>query len=352
MKEKNNNKVERSEMLRYFNGEMTGRERNTFERKLQRELFSGEAAEGFSEITGDQLSSDLAQLDKRVKARTSRKSSFTFFRIAASVAVLLVLSSVFVFLNRKNREEQQVQIAVNQQVKIDVAKSKAIIEPESPSPTAQKDEAATDQIISVDSSETSVPLKMADQSVQEEIADVVKEDIQDTNISVLAEERPSEMLATRQQIAAAPVSASGAPAGAALKKTMNVMEKPIIAEDTLISDLNEVVAIGYNQNQKTADVSEGYSSPSPVGGKSAFESYITENMRKPVSLTEGETAVVVLTVMVKSTGAIDSIKVVSSPGKEFSDEAIRLIREGPAWNPAENNGVKTDDEIRIRIIFK
>jgi TonB family protein len=319
MKEKNKNKVERSDMLRYFNGEMTGRERNAFERKLQRELFSGEAAEGFSEITGDQLSSDLAQLDKRVKARTSRKSSFTFYRIAASVAVLLVLSSVFVFLNRKNREEQQVQIAVNQQVKIDVAKSKAIIEPESPSPTAQKDEAATDQNITVDSSEISVPLKMADQSVQEEVA---------------------------------AVPAAGAPAGDALKKTMNVMEKPIIAEDTLISDLNEVVAIGYNQNQKAADVSEGSSSPSPVGGKSAFENYITENMRKPVTLTEGETAVVILTVMVKSAGATDSIKVVSSPGKEFSDEAIRLIKEGPAWNPAENNGVKIDNEIRIRIIFK
>ena len=343
MKEKNNNKVERSEMLRYFNGEMTGRERNAFERKLQRELFSGEAAEGFSEITGDQLSSDLAQLDKRVKARTSRKSSFTFYRIAASVAVLLVLSSVFVFLNRKNREEQQVQIAVNQQVKIDVAKSKAIIEPESPSPTEQKDEVATDQNISVDSSETSVPLKMAEQSVQEEVADV---------ISLQAEERPSELIATRQKAEAAPVSASGALAGVALKKTMNVMEKPIIAEDTLISDLNEVVAIGYNQNQKAADVSEGSSSPSPVGGKSAFENYITENMRKPVTLTEGETAVVILTVMVKSAGATDSIKVVSSPGKEFSDEAIRLIKEGPAWNPAENNGVKIDNEIRIRFIFK
>jgi TonB family protein len=148
------------------------------------------------------------------------------------------------------------------------------------------------------------------------------------------------------------VPAAGAPAGDALKKTMNVMEKPIIAEDTLISDLNEVVAIGYNQNQKAADVSEGSSSPSPVGGKSAFENYITENMRKPGTLTEGETAVVILTVMVKSAGATDSIKVVSSPGKEFSDEAIRLIKEGPAWNPAENNGVKIDNEIRIRIIFK
>jgi len=343
MKEKHRNMIERSELLRYFNGEMTGRERNAFERRLQRELFSGEAAEGFSEITGDQLDTDLVQLDKRLKTRTSRKSVLTFFRIAASVAVLLVLSSVFIFLNRKNQTEKQSQLALNQPVTMDVAKSKAIIEPESPSPTEQRDEEATDQNISVDSSETSVPLKMADQTVHEEVAGVV---------SVQAEERPSELLAAGQKAEAAPLSAAGAPAGASLKRAMNAMEKPIIAEDTLISDLNEVVAIGYNQNQRDADVSEGYSSPSPVGGKSAFEKYITENMRKPVTLTEGKTAVVILTIMVKSAGAIDSIKVVSSPGKEFSDEGIRLIKEGPAWNPAENNGVKIDDETRIRIIFK
>ncbi len=342
MKEKNKKKVERSEMLRYFNGEMTGRERNAFERRLQRELFSGEAAEGFSEITGDQLKTDLVQLDKRLKTRTSRKSTPVFFRIAASVAVLLVLSSVFIILNRKNQTEKQPQMALNQPITMDIAKSKAIKEPESPSPAGQKNEAATDQSISVDSSEKSVPLKMASLNVPEKVADV----------PVGAAELPSGLPATRQKAEASAVSGGGAPAGEALKKTMNVLGKPIIAEDTLISDLNELVAIGYNQNQKAADITEGYSSPLPVGGKSAFENYLTENIRKPVALTEGDTAVVVLTAIVKSTGVIDSIKVENSPGKEFSDEAIRLIREGPSWKPAENNGIKIDDEIRIRIIFK
>jgi hypothetical protein len=61
---------------------------------------------------------------------------------------------------------------------------------------------------------------------------------------------------------------------------------------------------------------------------------------------------VVISFLVRSTAAIDSIKVIRSPGKEFSEEAIRLIRNGPTWKPAERNGEKIDDEVRVRIVFK
>jgi hypothetical protein len=56
--------------------------------------------------------------------------------------------------------------------------------------------------------------------------------------------------------------------------------------------------------------------------------------------------------VIRTTGTIDSLKVVSSPGDEFATEAIRLIREGPAWKPAEKNGQVIDDEVRVRIVFK
>jgi len=55
---------------------------------------------------------------------------------------------------------------------------------------------------------------------------------------------------------------------------------------------------------------------------------------------------------VDAEGKIDSIKIIRSPGKNFSDEAIRLIKEGPAWKPAEENGKRIDDGIKIKIVFK
>jgi len=43
---------------------------------------------------------------------------------------------------------------------------------------------------------------------------------------------------------------------------------------------------------------------------------------------------------------------VRSPGRIFSEEAIRLLKEGPEWKPAISNGKTTEDKIRIRIVFK
>jgi hypothetical protein len=38
----------------------------------------------------------------------------------------------------------------------------------------------------------------------------------------------------------------------------------------------------------------------------------------------------------------------SSPGTRLP----RLIREGPVWKPAENNGQTIDDEVRVRMVLK
>jgi TonB family protein len=62
--------------------------------------------------------------------------------------------------------------------------------------------------------------------------------------------------------------------------------------------------------------------------------------------------VVVLNFRVDTEGKIDSIRIIRSPNKNFSDEAIRLIKEGPGWKPAEENGKTINDEVRIRIVFR
>ena len=61
---------------------------------------------------------------------------------------------------------------------------------------------------------------------------------------------------------------------------------------------------------------------------------------------------VVLNFIAGGNGRIGSIKILRSPGKIFSDMAIRPIKEGPDWKPAEENGKVISDEVRIRIVFK
>jgi len=119
--------------------------------------------------------------------------------------------------------------------------------------------------------------------------------------------------------------------------------------------LNEVVVVGYGVSGNTSDtgVSDaGYSPPVPVTGHKEFNRYISENMVIPDTITSGQKNVVVLSFRVKVDGKIDSIEVVRSPGRIFSEEAIRLLKEGTEWKPAISNGKTTEDKIRIRIVFK
>jgi TonB family protein len=79
---------------------------------------------------------------------------------------------------------------------------------------------------------------------------------------------------------------------------------------------------------------------------------VEENIRVPETLKAGEKAIVIVNFIVRNTGEIDSLKVIRSPGDEFSSEAKRLIIEGPQWRPAKSDGERIDDEVRIRIVFK
>jgi TonB family protein len=75
-------------------------------------------------------------------------------------------------------------------------------------------------------------------------------------------------------------------------------------------------------------------------------------LQKPDTISPGQTEIVVVNFVVRSDGSIDNLIVLSSPAKAFSDEAIRLIRSGPAWKPAEKNGIIIEDSVRISIAFR
>lgn len=68
MKEKNKNKNNTlSDFIRYTRGEMTKREENAFQRKLQKDPFAEEATEGFSQISPREATDDLDRLGKLLK---------------------------------------------------------------------------------------------------------------------------------------------------------------------------------------------------------------------------------------------------------------------------------------------
>lgn len=416
---KSNNKNGLSEFARYIRGEMSKREENAFQRKLQRDPFADEAAEGLSQLSADEAVSDLRMLESRLERRVSGSRRLMFYRIAASVAVLMIISSVYFILNRdKPAREMAKTAAVTATEKMDEAGTAAEDKKESQVPEmvsgisgSQAVPAEEPSASREDAAETLAAGNEAEAATEEVIiAEALAEEVtamQETAVSRAAAEPVTVLDAGN--LAGAPAAAMKAlsppeargviissednlpvpdatitikgtrttavtdtegrfripltdTAAALLVADFIGMERQEVrasaTEEMKISmtpaqtSLSEVVVVGYGTGGAGDSEEDAYIPAQPETGRNEFNEYIEGNIRKPASLPSGQRVVVVLGFTVRSTGAIENIKVIRSPGQEFSDEAVRLIREGPGWIPAVENGEKTDDEVRIRIVFK
>jgi ferric-dicitrate binding protein FerR (iron transport regulator) len=122
MSRKDKNKDSRLiDILRYRNNEMTDRERNAFERSLQKDRFTEEALQGYEEINPEKAEADIMELKERLARRTAGRTKVIWYRIAASVAVLMILSSIFIIIE-KNKPQEQLSYAPATEPSREIAK--------------------------------------------------------------------------------------------------------------------------------------------------------------------------------------------------------------------------------------
>ena len=132
-----------------------------------------------------------------------------------------------------------------------------------------------------------------------------------------------------------------------------------------LATLNEVVVLAYGAQKESYPVSavqkvqldqeesySDYKGAEPAGGIEAYKMYMEKNIRFPSGDTLSKREVVVLKFTVKSDGNLHGILTLRSPGQAFTEEAIRLLEEGPKWNPAQGENGTIDDVVRMRIVFK
>jgi TonB family protein len=314
MSEITNNKNDRfSDFLRYKGNEMTNRERNAFERNLQKDPFTQEAAEGLEGTDSSIAEKDVAELRKQIKKRTSQKQRVIWQRIAASIALLMIISSIFVFKDKRKTTTQLSYTPGTQQSR-DLHTLNDHPATEIKAPTAVPVEEKAPIVAGPERSIVPPAKKMETKSKIENKSEIKKEEISAEN-----------------------------------QEPKRVAE---VAEPDQVFAVEKAMPAKSARAVLTSDTVMVYNAPVPVNGRAAFDKYILDNLRRPDTTSTGQRVVVVLNFIVNAEGKIDSIRIISSPGKNFSDEAIRLIREGPAWKPAEKNGYAINDEVRIRIVFK
>src|SRR3972149_4892458 len=129
--------------------------------------------------------------------------------------------------------------------------------------------------------------------------------------------------------------------------------------------MEEVVVVGYGAQRKSGikalatgidfdDESSSYNlvPPKPVIGKDKYKKYLADSIRYGTLPVIDREIAVKLRFTVKENGEIKDIEVVKSQGDAFDNEAIRLIKEGPAWEPAKENGVPVAKKVRVSVKFK
>ncbi|MBN1107140.1 MAG: energy transducer TonB [Bacteroidales bacterium] len=336
MKRKDNKgQTDRNTFLRYLNGEMSDREKNSFEKKLQKDLFASEAADGLDTIEPADRAADLTGLDRRLRRKISSSKRYVYYRIAASVTVLMIISSVFFIVNRKDRQEEPGSIP-SSPVVVEIPESKPISEEES---TRQQVRVTTSQRSVSEKGGKNAESEPSGQLHAEEASGMNKKAIDQTDISerhvaVRAMEPDKVLIEDKPELQAAPV--------AAVKEYAE--EENIPADPGRKAAKAEAVSAAFRVSDNIV--------PEPVCGRYDYEKYLRENIRIPEQLPSGDSVTVKISISFSTRGQIKSIRIVDSPGEEFSKEARRLIEEGPRWKPGKSGELQVEDSVELKILFR
>lgn len=91
---------------------------------------------------------------------------------------------------------------------------------------------------------------------------------------------------------------------------------------------------------------------SPEGGFKKFEKYLKKNTRTPDTAKQlGIKGTVLLSIDISDSGELTDIKVKRGLGAGCDEEAIRVVKEGPIWIPAQLGNNKVISQIEVEVKF-
>ncbi len=368
MGEKYLNRDERmKEIRRYLDGVMTDSERNSFEKKLQGDPFLADALEGLGNLPADDLEKDFNSLNKRLKQRVYRRTPI-YYRIAAAVVVLMAISSLFLVSELK---KPSMMVSDNISAKKDTVFDYKSLS----SPVETPDETIEEEDITAISEAEEVSLSIREEAEQNQEKELLMLDQVLDNKAVAIDTavspepakiaKPTREIAEEQAITGGLEVAKAEERNVTTSKSAKKLTDPVApvsareeavgevaglrkAEVTMVDEDTEIVATEATGGEEAV----GDRDPLPMGGMKAFKEYIDTDQIFPAGWTDTDRELVKLKITIGTAGNIEKIDVLKSTSSVFSDEAIRLVKEGPPWVPAIRDSGIVEESIKIRIVFK
>ncbi|MBC8152548.1 MAG: energy transducer TonB [Bacteroidetes bacterium] len=94
-------------------------------------------------------------------------------------------------------------------------------------------------------------------------------------------------------------------------------------------------------------------SPQPVGGFQALSTYLAMNLRYPDSAAKARvTGKVYIRFIVEPDGQLTDVHVLKSIGLGCDEEAVRVVKAMPRWNPGRQSGRAVRVWFNLPIVFE
>lgn len=220
--------------------------------------------------------------------------------LATTIAIILLLFISSLLANTFKKEKKN-EIFV-QDVALEDVKKEEKKEEAPPPPPPPKQEPPKVEI-----TKFTPPKIVKDEEVKEDEKPPEQDKLETTKIGTINQEGTKD-----EGIVAPPVEVS-----------TGVVEAPKVEED-------------YDRVFTTVQIESEF-----PGGASAWMKYLERNLNSDVPSSNGAPPgkyTVVLSFKVDKAGAISDINIEKDPGYGTAQEAIRVIKRGPAWKPANQNG--------------
>nr|WKN38256.1 TonB family protein [Tunicatimonas sp. TK19036] len=121
-----------------------------------------------------------------------------------------------------------------------------------------------------------------------------------------------------------------------------------IAMEPDVQALSEVVIVGYGSSDHALS-----QAAYPIPSRKAFREYLEAQLRYPTEAQQnGVEGTVKVQFTVEQDGELTNFQIKKSLGAGCDKEAIRLIQEGPAWQPAFRDGQPQPQQVTVKVRFK
>ena len=291
--------------------------------------FEEEASEGLGQLNREEAAGDLRELRGRMATRL-RKPLRVWIPAAAAVLIILVASSVYFGLFRS--EAPVITEVASANEKINDTALIAMAEP-----------VKRDMTRAVNEVEVKVESRRS-------VAPVIPNNV----IVADAEREAGEMVVTENNVLEENVAA-GAKKDEQIVEVAAMPERAMAAQAVSPGRAEAKMAKISTDEMAGTDIKKSSDSdhpPQPVGGIKVLRSWIESNIRYPESIIPRTRQVINVTFKVMADSTLYDLKTDRTVALPFTEEAFRLLREGPGWTPAIRNGQVTEESVKVSIVFR